>query len=93
MAVCVLKKRLNVEGLCYATSYIALLMRELGLKSVIRKNYVTTTDSNHNLSIAENRLNRDFTSVALGRKVGLRYNLHQSGKLLELSYYRIGFSG
>ena len=43
-------------------------MRELGLKSVIRKNYVITTDSNHNLSIAENRLNRDFTSVALGAK-------------------------
>ena len=63
-----IKKALEREGLCYATSYIALLMRELGLKSVIRKNYVTTTDSNHNLSIAENRLNRDFTSVALGEK-------------------------
>ena len=88
-----IKKALEREGLCYATSYIALLMRELGLKSVIRKKYVTTTDSDHNLSIAENRLNRDFTSVALGEKLGLRYNLHQSGELLELSYYRIGFGG
>ncbi len=62
-------KALEREKLVYCRSYIALLMRQLGLKSVICKKFkVATTDSNHKLPIAENRLNRDFESQVLGQK-------------------------
>lgn len=62
------QKMLEREGLVYSRSYIALLMRKMGLRSVLRRNYVITTDSNHSFDIAENKLNRDFTSLQLGRK-------------------------
>lgn len=62
------QKMLEREGLVYSRSYIALLMRKMGLRSVLRRKYVITTDSNHSFDIAENKLNRDFTSPQLGRK-------------------------
>lgn len=62
------QKMLEREGLVYSRSYIALLMRKMGLRSVLRRKYVITTDSNHSFDIAENKLNRDFTSLQLGRK-------------------------
>jgi transposase InsO family protein len=40
----------------------------MGLKSIVRKKYVVTTDSNHSFKIAENTLNRDFSSLKLGQK-------------------------
>ena len=40
-----IQKKLKKEGLTYSGSYIGLLMKELGLKSVLRKKYVVTTDS------------------------------------------------
>lgn len=62
-------KALERENLVYCRSYIALLMRQLGLKAVMcRKFKATTTDSNHRLPIAENKLNRDFRSQVLGQK-------------------------
>lgn len=39
---------------------VARLMRELNLKSIIRKKWIQTTDSEHRYPIAENILNRDF---------------------------------
>jgi transposase InsO family protein len=62
------QKMLERENLCYTRSYIARLMKEMGLKSILRKKYVITTDSNHSFSIAENVLNRDFKSLKLGEK-------------------------
>lgn len=60
---------LEREDLVYSRSYIAFLMKELDLKSVLSKRYrVVTTLSNHNLPIAENILNRDFYSKELGEK-------------------------
>lgn len=61
-------KMLEREGLFYSRSYVAVLMREMGLKSIVRKKYVVTTDSNHSFKIAENTLNRDFSSLKLGQK-------------------------
>ncbi|PCH74839.1 MAG: IS3 family transposase, partial [Flavobacteriaceae bacterium] len=56
-------------GVFYSRSYIALLMKELGLRSVLSKKFrVCTTDSNHIFPLAENVLNRDFTSAQLGEK-------------------------
>ena len=63
-----IQKMLEREGLIYSRSYIALLMREMGLKSVLRRKYVITTNSNHSFPIADNRLDRNFTSLKLGEK-------------------------
>jgi hypothetical protein len=63
-----IKKMLDREGLFYARSYIAFLMHEMGLKSVLRRKYVVTTDSKHSLPIAENKLDRNFSSIELGEK-------------------------
>jgi len=63
-----IQKKLERDNVYYSRSYISLLMREMGLKSVLRKKYVVTTDSNHSLAIAENTLNREFTSSKLGQK-------------------------
>jgi len=64
-----IQKSLEREGLFYSRSYIALIMKELGLKSVLSKKFrVCTTDSNHNFALVQNALNRDFTSTQLGEK-------------------------
>lgn len=64
-----IQKILERENLVYSRSYIALLMKELGLKSVLSKKYrVITTNSNHDFPIAENILKRDFYSKELGEK-------------------------
>jgi transposase InsO family protein len=63
-----IQKKLEREGLIYSRSYVGLLMRNMGLKSVLRKKYVVTTDSKHTLPIANNELNREFTSLKLGQK-------------------------
>lgn len=38
-------------------------MRENGLKSKIKKKFKATTNSNHNLPVAENKLNQNFTAT------------------------------
>jgi len=64
-----IQKSLEREGLHYSVSYISLLMKSLGLKSVIcRKFKVTTTNSNHSYPVWSNRLNRNFSSKFLGEK-------------------------
>ncbi len=64
-----IQKSLEREGLLYSRSYIALIMKELGLRSILSKKFrVCTTDSNHTFTLAENVLDRDFTSIQLGEK-------------------------
>lgn len=65
---CRIQKALAHEGLVYSRSYIGVLMKEMGLKSVLRKKYVITTDSNHSFDLAKNELNREFTASKLGQK-------------------------
>ena len=43
-------------------------MKEMGLKSVLKRKFMVTTDSNHTFPIAENVLNRDFESLQIGEK-------------------------
>ena len=43
---------------------VARLMRELGLYGCPKKRYKTTTDSRHNLLVADNHLAQDFTATA-----------------------------
>lgn len=63
-----IQKMLEREGLNYCRSYIALLMKEMGIKSILRKKYVITTDSSHSFKVSNNELNRDFYSLKLGEK-------------------------
>jgi transposase InsO family protein len=63
-----IQKSLEREGIRYSRSYIATIMQEMGLKSLLRRKYIVTTDSKHTLPIAENKLNRDFSSLQLGEK-------------------------
>ena len=63
-----IQKKLEREGLFYSRSYIGLLMRQLGLKSVLKRKFVSTTDSKHTLPIAVNELNREFSSTKIGEK-------------------------
>jgi len=65
---CRIRKKLEREGLIYTRSYIGLLMKEMGLKSILRKNYVVTTDSKHSFPLANNELDRDFTTFKIGEK-------------------------
>jgi len=65
---CRIQKMLEREGLKYSRSYIGLLMKQMGLRSVLRRKYVVTTDSKHLFPIANNELNREFTSLKLGQR-------------------------
>ncbi len=63
-----IREMLKREGLIYSRSYIGLLMKEMGLRSILKRKHVTTTDSNHSFNIANNNLNREFRSETLGEK-------------------------
>jgi len=63
-----IQKMLEREGLFYSRSYVAVLMRKMGLRSVLKRKFVVTTESDHSFPIAENVLNRDFESQAIGEK-------------------------
>jgi len=63
-----IQKMLEREGFFYSRSYIGLLMKEMGLRSVLKRKFVVTTDSNHSYLIAENKLNREFSTFELGEK-------------------------
>ena len=64
-----IQKQLEREGIHLNRSYVAFLMKQMGIRSVIYKKFkVMTTDSNHKFPIAENVLNRDFNSLELGHK-------------------------
>lgn len=59
---------LNETGTPVSKGMVARLMRKNGIRSKIRKKYKATTDSNHNLPVAENILNRDFSTEARDKK-------------------------
>lgn len=63
-----IQKILEREGLVYSRSYVAVLMRKMGLRSVLRRKYVVTTDSDHSYNVSENVLDRNFHSNKLGQK-------------------------
>jgi transposase InsO family protein len=63
-----IQKKLEKEGLCYSRCYVGLLMKEMGLRSVLKRKFVITTDSNHQYVIAKNELNRNFNTLELGEK-------------------------
>jgi len=61
-------KMLERESLFYSRSYISILMRDLGLRSILKKKFTVTTDSKHSYPISGNVLNRNFETSTLGEK-------------------------
>jgi len=55
--------KLLEEGFHVSRPRVARLMKKLGLKSIIRKKWIITTDSRHKYPIVENKLNRDFNVI------------------------------
>jgi len=56
----------DMESCCAET--VRRAMKRLGIKSCRARKYVVTTDSNHNMPVAENLLERDFSSSAPNEK-------------------------
>jgi len=48
---------LERENLFYSRSYVAVLMIEMGLRSILKRKFVITTNSNHDHLISKNLLN------------------------------------
>jgi len=59
---------LNREGIQVSLGTVARLMRKHGIKSKIRKKYKATTNSKHNLPVADNILNREFDAEKRNQK-------------------------
>ena len=59
---------LNRSGMSVSRGTVARLMKNNGIKSRVVKKYKATTNSNHNLPVAENILNREFTANSINQK-------------------------
>lgn len=59
---------LNNSGIPVSRGMVSRLMKKNGIKSRVKKKYKATTDSNHNLPVAENILNREFTASSRDKK-------------------------
>ena len=58
---------LNDMGFPVGKNRVARRMKENGLRSIVRRKYRATTDSKHSYPVAENLLQRDFTSSSPNR--------------------------
>jgi len=58
---------LHRESILISRSYVFRLMKQMGIKSAVRKRYVTTTVSDHEHPVAQNLLSREFQVSLLGK--------------------------
>ena len=58
---------LNARAIMVSRPRVARLMKKAGIKSILRKKYVVTTDSKHGFNIAENLLDRNFDVGNIGK--------------------------
>lgn len=58
---------LRMNGFNASRPRVARLMRSAGIRSVLRKRYVATTDCRHTYAVAENHLNRNFQPGETGK--------------------------
>ena len=58
----------ELYGLLVSRKRISSIMKDLNLKVKMKRRYKNTTDSNHNLPIAPNILNRDFYASSSNEK-------------------------
>lgn len=59
---------LNNKGIHVSKGMVSRLMKKNGIKAKTVKKYKATTDSNHDLPVAENILNREFTADTCNMK-------------------------
>jgi transposase InsO family protein len=60
--------RLNKKGICCSENRVAKLMKSHQIGAERKRKFVPTTDSNHDLPVAQNVLNQDFTASRLNEK-------------------------
>jgi len=58
---------LKVRGFKASEPRVARLMKRHKIRAIRKKKFVVTTDSKHSFAIAENKLNRNFTTDAAGK--------------------------
>jgi transposase InsO family protein len=58
---------LRGQGIRVSRKRVARIMKKEGLRSIIRKKFVATTDSKHNYPLFENLLGRNFKANGTGR--------------------------
>lgn len=56
-------KELQVKGIAVSKVLVAKIMKQHRWKSIIKRKYKVTTDSSHKYPVAENILNRNFTTT------------------------------
>ena len=61
-------QELREQGEIFGKNRVARRMRYLGLQAQAKKKFRVTTDSNHKLLVAENLLNRDFSTTGPNQK-------------------------
>ncbi|SFU70422.1 Transposase InsO and inactivated derivatives [Pustulibacterium marinum] len=61
-------KELLANQISISRPRVARLMRKAGLKSIVQRKFVTTTNSKHHHPVAENVLNRDFRADKKAQK-------------------------
>lgn len=61
-------KELNADGIRVSRPRIARLMGRNGIKSIMKRKYRATTNSNHLYPVNENLLLRDFSTTGTGEK-------------------------
>ena len=59
--------RLKELGYQISQNRVAAIMKKEGLRSVIRKKFVVTTDSRHNYPVVGNLLNQNFMVAGTGQ--------------------------
>ncbi len=59
--------RLKKLGFPVSKNRVAAIMRKEGLRSVVKKKYIVTTDSKHNYPVVGNLLNRNFMVTGPGQ--------------------------
>lgn len=59
---------LGIAGIICGLKRVINRFKALGLKALAKKKYKATTDSDHGHQVAENVLNRDFTTTGLDQK-------------------------
>jgi putative transposase len=62
-------KEIHRTGQLVNHKRVERIMKEEGIKSKVAKKFKATTNSKHNLPVAENLLNRDFTAVKPNQKM------------------------
>ena len=60
-------RELQAEGIKVSRRRVARLMKQEGLRSILRRKYVITTDSKHDYPLVENKLNRNFKVSGRGK--------------------------